>query len=204
MTQHPAERRQPTARKSVIAACVCFVILMVIIGEPWLVMSSKPEGISATNNMKQLVFAMHEYTDFHKRMPAAAIFDKNGRALLNWRVLVLPQLEERGLYYDFHLDEPWDSKDNLSLLSRMPGLYAPEKVAKVDPYHTFFKVFVGTRRKLRSIKLIRKPLLPNVTPPVTANTVRDSLILRFNTVPGRRSPGPALQMCPVGTSRLAK
>ena len=39
---------------------------------------------------------------------------------LSWRVLLLPYLEEKTLYEQFHLDEPWDSPNNKKLIERMP------------------------------------------------------------------------------------
>jgi hypothetical protein len=50
---------------------------------------------------------------------------KDGRPLYSWRVLLLPSLEEPGLYDQFKLDEPWDSPHNLPLVDKMPRCYAP-------------------------------------------------------------------------------
>jgi prepilin-type processing-associated H-X9-DG protein len=44
--------------------------------------------------------------------PARAIFDKQGKPLLSWRVQILPYIDEGPLYEQFHLDEPWDSGHN--------------------------------------------------------------------------------------------
>jgi hypothetical protein len=40
------------------------------------------------------------------------IVDKNGKALLSWRVVILPYIEQSNLYKIFKLDEPWDSDAN--------------------------------------------------------------------------------------------
>jgi hypothetical protein len=68
---------------------------------------------------------------------------KDGRALLSWRVALLPYLDEEALYKQFHLDEPWDSPHNKKLLPRMPKVYAPPRRATRAPYTTFYQVFVG-------------------------------------------------------------
>jgi len=44
--------------------------------------------------------------------------------LLSWRVHLLPYLQEQDLYRAFHLDEPWDSEHNQTLMGRMPEVYA--------------------------------------------------------------------------------
>lgn len=88
---------------------------------------------------------MHGYNDVYGHLPTAAVRGKNGEPLLSWRVLILPFIEQPELYKEFHLDEPWDSPHNLSLLPRMPGTYAPPagKAWMVPPHHTVCKVFVG-------------------------------------------------------------
>jgi hypothetical protein len=75
------------------------------------------------NNLRQIGLAMHNYNDVHGHFPARAIFDKQGKPLLSWRVELLPYLEEGGLYKQFKLDEPWDSPHNKKLIDRMPSCY---------------------------------------------------------------------------------
>jgi hypothetical protein len=73
------------------------------------------------------------------------VYGPDGTPLHSWRVLILPYLEDRGLYEQFRLDEPWDSPHNLGLLDRMPSAYAPpgHKKDLVPPHHTVCHVFVG-------------------------------------------------------------
>lgn len=77
------------------------------------------------NTMRQLGLAMHTYADQRgqNRFPPAALRDKQGKPLLSWRVLLLPYVGEEKLYRKFHLDEPWDSAHNKTLLPRMPQIY---------------------------------------------------------------------------------
>lgn len=62
------------------------------------------------------------------------IISRDGRALLSWRVAILPTLgpEEAKLYAEFHLDEPWDSAHNKSLIPRMPAVFASPDEAPAD------------------------------------------------------------------------
>jgi RNA polymerase sigma factor (sigma-70 family) len=98
-------------------------------------------------NLQRLMLAMHNYHDVNNHFPPAASYDKGGKPLLSWRVLLLPYLEEdklNDLFKQFHLDEPWDSKHNKPLLAKMPNLYAPplpDKTKEKDA--TFYQVFVG-------------------------------------------------------------
>jgi hypothetical protein len=82
------------------------------------------ERRAAVNNLRQLASAMHNYADAHRgRFPAVAHFDKQGKPLLSWRVLLLPFVGEGDLYREFRLDEPWDSPHNRELIGRMPAVY---------------------------------------------------------------------------------
>jgi hypothetical protein len=75
------------------------------------------------NNLKNLALAMHNYHDTFKGFPAAYNVDAQGKPLLSWRVHVLPFVEQRALYEQFHLDEPWDSPHNRPLIARMPNVF---------------------------------------------------------------------------------
>jgi hypothetical protein len=77
----------------------------------------------AANNLKQIALAMHNYHDTFRGFPASYSADKDGKPLLSWRVHVLPYIEQQALYEQFHLDEPWDSEHNQSLIERMPPVY---------------------------------------------------------------------------------
>jgi prepilin-type processing-associated H-X9-DG protein len=98
----------------------------------------------SVNNMKQIGLAMHNYHAVHNTFPAAAICDDDGKPLLSWRVAILPFIEGGdALYGEFHLDEPWDSPHNKTLLDKMPAVFRPVKVTTKDPFLTFYQVFVG-------------------------------------------------------------
>ena len=42
---------------------------------------------------------------------------------MSWRVLILPFLDQQALYDQFHLDEPWDSPHNRTLIAKMPAVF---------------------------------------------------------------------------------
>jgi hypothetical protein len=75
------------------------------------------------NHLKQLGLAMHNFHDAYQAFPAAYSMDAEGRPLLSWRVHLLPFLEERRLYDQFRLDEPWDSPHNRQLIAQMPDVF---------------------------------------------------------------------------------
>ncbi len=99
--------------------------------------------IYSANNLHQIGIAMLDYESEHGHLPPPAIYAKDGKALLSWRVLLLPYLEQEELYGRFRLDEPWDSPHNLQLLPEIPRLYRPVKDVKTKPHATFYQVIVG-------------------------------------------------------------
>jgi hypothetical protein len=97
----------------------------------------------AMNNLKQIGLALHNYHDTHKTFPASANYDKDGKALLSWRVHVLPYIEQLDLYQQFKLDEPWDSAHNKKLIAKMPKIYRSPHSKVVDRTKTTYVVPYG-------------------------------------------------------------
>ena len=93
------------------------------------------------NNLKEIGIAIHSYHDTIGKMPADVV-DKDGKAILSWRVQMLPYLEEEALYKEFKLDEPWDSNANSALIARIPKAFEPIRV-KADKGQTFYRGFDG-------------------------------------------------------------
>jgi hypothetical protein len=97
---------------------------------------------ASVNNMKQIGLAMHNYHDANKHFPAAAIYSKDGKPLLSWRVAILPMMEYGNLYDQFHLDEPWDSEHNKKLIAKMPVQYR-SPMSKLKDFRSNYVVPVG-------------------------------------------------------------
>ena len=100
----------------------------------------------AINNLKLIMLAMHNYENATLALPTDSS-DKDGKALLSWRVLLLPylddqKLQEQKLYEKFALNEPWDSKTNKPLIAEMPKVFAPVRVKDLEG-HTFYRGFSG-------------------------------------------------------------
>jgi hypothetical protein len=121
------------------------------------------------NNLKQIGLAMHNYADANGRLPPAATHDADGKALLSWRVLILPYIEEGDLYNQFKLDEPWDSENNKKLLEKIPKIYAPVGDVKTKKEHaTFYQVFSGKGAAFDGKEGLR---FPADFPDGTSNTI---------------------------------
>ncbi len=99
--------------------------------------------MQSKNNLKQIAISHHNYLDTYNTFPAPAILDASGKPLLSWRVAVLPFIGEGALYKQFHLDEPWDSPHNKSLIPEMPVVYSLPNQNEVATGHTPYQVVRG-------------------------------------------------------------
>ncbi len=93
------------------------------------------------NSLKMIGLALHNFHDVNNKFPARANYDESENALLSWRVHLLPFLEQNELYEQFHLDEPWDSEHNLTLIPMMPEVYQSQSFS--DPEKTVFLTIDG-------------------------------------------------------------
>lgn len=74
--------------------------------------------------MTALGLATHDYYAANDRLPPfAKNVDNKNRLGLSWRVYLLPFIGEGDLYEKFHLNEAWDSEQNLKLLPEIPSVY---------------------------------------------------------------------------------
>ena len=74
---------------------------------------------------------------------------------LSWLVHLLPYIGEPELYEEFHLNEPWNSSHNQTLISRMPKVFS---VGDAE-FKTRFQVFTGPNLLFRRNELARMELL---------------------------------------------
>ncbi len=94
------------------------------------------------NNLKQIGLAIHNYHSANDRMPAD-VRDKDGKLLLSWRVLILPYLEQGVVFNEFHMDEPWDSAHNKTLIDKMPQTFTCNTRINPKPGTTTYRGFTG-------------------------------------------------------------
>jgi hypothetical protein len=129
-----------------------------------------------SEHLSKIGLAFYKYYDAHTVFPAPASYDTDGKALLSWRVHVLPQLGYEKLYKEFHLNEPWDSEHNIQLVKRMPAVYHSGSYPLTREGKTTFLAPTGKGTMFPS----RKPLKMADISDGTSNT-----ILLVEAVPDR-------------------
>lgn len=105
--------------------------------------------MQCANNIKQIMLAFHNYHDTRDKLPPAFSVDKDGVPLHSWRVLLLPYLDQNGLYEQIRLDEPWDSEHNKQFHDvDVPVFRCPSSDSK--PGQCDYSVIVGDETVFKS------------------------------------------------------
>ena len=99
--------------------------------------------MQASNHLKQLGLAMHNYHDTFGVMPPAVVTDENGKPLYSGRVLLLPFMEQKPLYDEFDKTQAWDSAANIELSKRDLMVFTDPSANKRIPGQTDFLFVVG-------------------------------------------------------------
>jgi len=134
----PADSVQPAAspRKSrsgqvlliVFAGAVAagfFVFLLLALAFPGVqTMRVVQQRSTCKRNLQRIGDALLRYHEDHGAFPPAFVADANGKPMHSWRVLILPYLNEEGLYQQYDFNQPWNSTKNSRLAQRMPDVYA--------------------------------------------------------------------------------
>ncbi len=103
-----------------------------------------------SNNLRELGLALHNFESAYRKLPSTVIVDESGeKPLLSWRVAILPYIGEDELYQQFHLDEPWDSPHNITLLEKMPDCFRKPN-GSIQPGYTTYVAPVNEQTLLMS------------------------------------------------------
>ncbi|MBC8357076.1 MAG: DUF1559 domain-containing protein [Planctomycetes bacterium] len=124
-----------------LVATVAFVALFPAIGAARTMVHKR----SCESNLTQIGIALRAYEAAHGTLPPAYIPDDTGKPMHSWRVLILPYLNEQGLYARYDFNEAWDGPNNIGLTSHMPGVYGcPADPDARQLGETSYMVITGT------------------------------------------------------------
>lgn len=98
------------------------------------------DKIACMNNLQTIARALNEYAAQHGTYPPPIVYDKAGKAMHSWRVLILPQLGELDLYTSYDFEQSWDSTQNANLLARCPSVYMSPGTTGIGSEGNYFLV----------------------------------------------------------------
>lgn len=125
------------------------VLLLIALLLPAIDGGLRPVGqrTSCGNNLKQIVWALHNYHDIYGTFPPAYIADASGKPMHSWRVLILPFIEQKVLYDKYKFDEPWDGPNNRKLADTIMRAYScpsqHNKAGSSASFETNYVVVIG-------------------------------------------------------------
>jgi hypothetical protein len=116
--------RRLVAAAIVLVLVVCGAVAMVRYGSPALTsIQTNRLRVQSIRNIDRIASALNAYASDHGTYPPPVIQRPDGTVMHSWRVLILPYLDEKELFNDYDMNQPWDSPENLELTSRMPSVY---------------------------------------------------------------------------------
>lgn len=122
-----------------------------------LAQGTKPAAESASsgptrNDLKQVGLAFHNFHDSFNGFPSpnGTMIEGDKKPDISWRVRLLPFVDQYDLYQQFHLDEPWDSPHNKTLITKMPAVYGHDPEGK-----TRLHVLTGAGAPFQNDKLTK-------------------------------------------------
>jgi hypothetical protein len=87
---------------------------------------------------------MGSYHCRYRQFPPAYTTDAEGRPLHSWRTLILPYLDQKKLYKQIHLDEPWNSPHNRAVFEKNPlEIYQCPASSSTIKGHTNYVMVIG-------------------------------------------------------------
>lgn len=112
----------------------------------------------STNNLKQIGLATFDCQQRTTKLPPGATFDADARPLHSWTTLLLPYIEQEGLFKKIYLDRPWTDPHNQKAFKHDVVIFinpavAEPKHGELAPCHYAANVHVlgATVRRLNEI-----------------------------------------------------
>src|SRR4051812_11083639 len=91
-------------RMLIVLSCGCLCVLIAWVSTPQMTHCYR----YCDGQMRQIALAMRSYQADYGCLPPAYIADAQGKPMHSWRVLLLPYLDQAGLYDAYNFGEPWD------------------------------------------------------------------------------------------------
>ncbi len=116
--------RRLVAAAIMLVIVVCGAVAMVRYGSPALTtIQTNRMRVQSARNIERIASALNAYASDHGTYPPPVIRRPDGTLMHSWRVLLLPYLDEKELFNDYDMNQPWDSPGNIEMTTRMPSVY---------------------------------------------------------------------------------
>ena len=128
----------------VVAASVLIGLLFALAFPAISVARRSAQKSNSGTNMSKLAMAMLAYEADQGCFPPAYVADADGKPMHSWRVLLLPYLGYDHIYERYDFSAPWDSPQNMAILTWMPDEFAcPADLDARAAFESSYVVIVG-------------------------------------------------------------
>ena len=159
--QTPDESNEPVvptkkgSRTGLIVKLLVGVVVVLFLIALWLPAQRgvRPAArrMQCTNNLKQVMLALHHYEEAYHALPPAYTVDEQGNPLHSWRTLILPYIEQKALYDKIDLSKPWNDPVNQQAReSHVPAYACPS--ADMPRGNTNYLAIVSAGSCLQPVK----------------------------------------------------
>lgn len=137
-------------------------------------------GNQCASNIRSIGQALLKYEKDKGNFPPVWTTDAEGKPLHSWRVLILPYMDDEGLYEELYnsikLDEPWNSEHNQQFYAKMPTIFRCPASRLANNTTTTYALIVGKNSFPEGPNTLK---LSDVTDPLDATVM---LIERENPI----------------------
>ena len=126
----------------VVSALMCLLLAALLV--PAIQSARQAAGrAQSLNNLRMIGVAMHQYHALHGTFPPAYTLDEKERRVASWRTLILPYLEQQGLYDMIDTDKLWDDPTNARARNVELSIFRSPRDDGSDPFMTNYLAITG-------------------------------------------------------------
>lgn len=112
---------------------------------------------TSRNNLKQIALALHYYHEENQTFPAGGTITADGQPGHSWQTLILPYIDQRALFDQIDLGQPWNTTENQpafrtvlpAYLNPVIRVFYPELDEARSPDGYALSHYVGNERVLK-------------------------------------------------------
>jgi hypothetical protein len=132
-----------------IGMCVLVAVLSsLIIFLFWPIIQNlkqRRDTIACLGNLQQIANALNAYAADYGTYPPPVVYDAAGKPMHSWRVLILGYLGHNALFAQYNFDQPWDSQENILLLTNCPSEYISPAAGATAVSESNYMLITGNR-----------------------------------------------------------
>lgn len=144
-----------------------FNVMVKALSRPLIQILKRQKYSEETARAREIAIGLLKYEEEYGTFPPQYSVNEKGEPMHSWRVLILPYIEQRNLFNEFRMSEPWDSPHNKKVATLVPVNYLINGGGMIDGMlHTRVLAMVSDNSIIR----LKKTSIAQITDG-TVNTI---------------------------------